>query len=193
MRSCRFSVNKCDPRLTRNVALLLSLLFLFATSYAQHSIRIDTAGLSINNKLIPNPMKLKYFTGVFGEYDRTYDGKYTIYIYNNIGARLYQTPGGNRINSFYLDLVRSNFKFSPSHTFQGEIEINGYKISESFNESHLKEIPQLFFDKDRPVLAGYQAVTFKNLLILFQFDETGKLYTLAFSFSADRNHFSKRQ
>ncbi len=118
-----------------------------------------------------------------GKPDGRFDGISTIYTYDNLGLRLYKPRDSNFINSLFIDFINGSYKFSPKIKFEGSVKINGYKVDKGLKKDSLVKIPNLFFDMDRPIDAGYSAVTFNDVEIIFSFNSEGNLKDLGFSFS----------
>jgi hypothetical protein len=171
---------------------LSTLLIFWASTNAQLLIDINESGYFINNQKIEYPMTENNLRTVFGKQDRNFDGINIIYTYDKLGVRSYKSHETNFINSLYIDFIKGSYKFSPKRIFEGEVKINGFTVTKHLNKDSLINIPNLFFDMDRPIDHGYSAVTFNDIKILFSFDTENNLADIGFSFSAIKNDFGIR-
>jgi hypothetical protein len=140
-----FAVNQVRKRMT----VIVGLSLLSVTLWASHAeaeppayiaVEIRNDGVFIEGRHVSQHTPLSGYEAILGKSDRVTRLENTIYTYDQLGMILYQRPGEKAVSSISLDLVRSDYKFSPKSSFKGVLIVTDHVLRTDFPQSALLKL-----------------------------------------------------
>jgi hypothetical protein len=132
------------------------------------AVEVREKGIYIQGEQFSKTSTLSDYENKLGKPDRTSRLSNTIYTYDELGILLYQKPNQDSIISVSVDLIKTNYPFSPKKAFNGIIIVADRAMRTTFQQSNLLTFKDVEIDPDDRALANpFTKVSYgKNTIIL---------------------------
>lgn len=139
-------------------------------SPAYIAVEIRQGTVFIEGNRVTRETTLSEYQAILGKPDRVTRLQNSIHTYDDLGILLYQRPGEETVLSISLDLVKSNYKFSPKKSSQGIFIVDSQVLRPDFPQSALRDLRAVQIDPtDKTLTRPVTKVLHEKIILILEY------------------------
>ncbi len=146
------------------------------TTQTSVSINVDKKGFSINQTSLKFPISVQDIEKVLGKSNRTFAGVQRVSTWDDLGLVGYQQSdidGFTEIGVIF-NIAENKFDFMPKRTFQGQLTVDGAKISNKSTRTSINKTKTGAKFVSLPLMSALtEAQTGEQYMVMWQASERG--------------------